>query len=86
MLAGLRFRWEKFWMRFSGLSASGRAATRLASLFAPPYMARFYMARFGKKAFVDPQAVIHHKLVDLGANVFIADRESIINRLRWSRY
>ena len=74
MLAGLRFRWEKFWMRFSGLNRTGRAATRLASFFAPPYMARFYMARFGKKAFVDPQAVIHHKLLDVGANAFIADR------------
>ena len=74
MLAALRYRWEKFWMRFSGLSRSGRAATRLASLFAPPYMARFYMARFGKKAFVDPQAIIHHELLEIGANAFVADR------------
>jgi len=74
MLAGIRFRWEKFWMRFSGLSPVGRIATRLASLFSPPYMARFYMARFGDKAFVDPKAVIHHKNLILGANSFLADR------------
>ena len=74
MLAGLRYRWEKFWMRFSGLSWAGRAATRLASLFAPPYMARFYMARFGNKPFVDPEAVIHHGHLVLGTNAFLADR------------
>ena len=74
MLTGLRYRWEKFWMRLSGRSWSGRLATRIATLFAPPYMARIHMARFGKKPFVDPKAVIHHKQLDLGPNTFVADR------------
>lgn len=74
MLAGLRFRWEKFWMGFSGMSPLGRAATRVASLFAAPYMARFHMARFGDRPYIDPQAVIHHKQLRVGANAFVADR------------
>lgn len=74
MLGGLRYRWEKFWMQFSGLSTSGRAATRMASLFAPPYMSRFYLARMGRKPFVDPQAVLNHDNVEIGENAFVADR------------
>jgi acetyltransferase-like isoleucine patch superfamily enzyme len=61
-------------MRFAGLGLIGRIATRLATLFAPPYMARFYLARIGSNAYVDPQAVIHHRKLEIGSNVFVADR------------
>ena len=74
MLAGLRRRWERFWMGIAGLSRMGRFATRLASAFAPPYMARFYLARLTKKPYVDPEAVIHHDGLELGSQSFIADR------------
>ena len=74
MLAGIRHRWEEFWMGFSGLSPAGRFATRFAAIFAPPYMARFYMAQFGNKPFVDPEAVLRHEQLNLGPNSFLADR------------
>jgi acetyltransferase-like isoleucine patch superfamily enzyme len=61
-------------MSISGVSAPGRLATRLASLFAPPYMARFYLARLSRKPYVDPSAVIHHEALKIDANAFIADR------------
>jgi len=61
-------------MGIAGLSRLGRLATRLASAFAPPYMARFYLARLTDNPYVDPEAVIHHDRLDLGAQSFIADR------------
>jgi len=61
-------------MSKAGLGVTGRIATRLAAAFAPPYMARFYLARITRKPYVDPQAVIHHGDLLLGAHAFIADR------------
>jgi len=61
-------------MRFAGLSLIGRIATRFATIFSPPYMARFYLARFGPNPYIDPQAVIHHGDLQLGNHVFVADR------------
>ena len=74
MLASLRRRWERFWMGIAGLSRMGRLATRLASAFAPPYMARFYLARLTHNAYIDPQAAVHHDGLRVGRHVFIADR------------
>lgn len=74
MLAGLRRRWERFWMSFAGLSQGGRLATRLAAAFAPPYMARFYLARITRQPFVDPRAEVCHDDLTLGPHVFLADR------------
>ena len=61
-------------MRFAGPSVTGRAATRLAAVFSPPYMARFYLARLGPNPYLDPKAVIHHSDLHIGNHVFIADR------------
>jgi acetyltransferase-like isoleucine patch superfamily enzyme len=61
-------------MHFSGLSATGRFANRMAAAFAPPYMARDYLALLTDKPYVDPNAVIHHDGLQLGAHSFIADR------------
>ena len=66
--------WERFWMGRAGLSRGGRLATRLACVFAPPYMARFYLARMTPRPFIDPEARVHHRQVSLGSHVFIADR------------
>lgn len=74
MLGRLRRLWERFWMSFAGSSRSGRVAARLASIFAPPYMARFYLARLGPNPYIDPRADIHHDALQIGAQVFIADR------------
>jgi acetyltransferase-like isoleucine patch superfamily enzyme len=61
-------------MHFAGVSVSGRFAARLAAIFAPPYMARFYLARLTDNPYIDPKAVIHHEGLTLGAHAFIADR------------
>ena len=61
-------------MGLAGLGRTGRLATRLAAAFAPPYMARFYLARLTDNPYVDPDAVIHHDELVLGPQSFIADR------------
>lgn len=66
--------WSLFWMRFAGLSFSGRIATWLATLFAPPYYERRRLARYNPQGYVAPSASIHHPNLHLGAHVFIGDR------------
>ena len=61
-------------MSAAGVGTMGRIATRLAVAFAPPYMARFYLARVTARPYVDPGASIYHGSLDIGAHVFIADR------------
>lgn len=60
-------------MRHSGLDLAGRMATRLASLFAPPYYGRCYLAQLNRKGYFSPKAVIHHNKMSFGPNVFIGD-------------
>lgn len=67
-------RWERFWMARAGLSPMGRLTTRLACLFAPPYMGRFRLAKLGPFGYVDPAAVVHHDRLDLAPGAFVADR------------
>jgi acetyltransferase-like isoleucine patch superfamily enzyme len=74
MLKRLRIRWERFWMRFAGLSPAGRFAIRVAAIFSPPYMARDYLAWIGPNSYIDPQAVIHHGDLQIDSHVFVADR------------
>jgi acetyltransferase-like isoleucine patch superfamily enzyme len=66
--------WPRFWMRFAGLGASGRIATRLATWFAPPLYDRCYLAWLNEKGYVSPHATIYHDDLRLGAKVFIGDR------------
>jgi len=61
-------------MGVAGPFGTGRLATRLASVFAPPYMARFYLARITNNPYVDPRAVVHHNGLELAPQSFIADR------------
>jgi acetyltransferase-like isoleucine patch superfamily enzyme len=61
-------------MRFAGLGPIGRIAARLAAAFAPPYMARFYLARLTDSPFVDPRAEICHDGLTLDPHAFLADR------------
>ena len=68
-----RLKWAKFWMGFAGLHASGRFATRLATWFAPPYKGRTYLAYITSKSYISPDAVISHKAMHLGDNVFIGE-------------
>jgi acetyltransferase-like isoleucine patch superfamily enzyme len=69
--------WIRFWMRWAGLGPMGRIATRLATWLAPPYRARKYLARLNRRGYVAPSAIIHHRDLRLGANVFIGDRVTI---------
>lgn len=66
--------WSMFWMRFSGLSYFGRAATSIATWFAPPYKERRRLARYSPKGYVAPSATIYHDNLQLGAHIFIGDR------------
>ena len=74
MMKKLQRLWERFWMSFAGSNRSGRIAARLASVFAPPYMARFYLARLGRRAYIDPRAEILHDDLSIGPHAFVADR------------
>lgn len=68
---GLKAAWIRFWMRYAGLGPTGRIATRLAALFAPPYRAREYLSRLTPRGYVDPEVLIHHRDLRLGKHVFI---------------
>jgi acetyltransferase-like isoleucine patch superfamily enzyme len=68
---GLKAAWIAFWMRHSGLGPGGRVATRLATLFAPPYRAREYLSRLTPRGYIDPDVTIHHNDLRLGKHVFI---------------
>jgi acetyltransferase-like isoleucine patch superfamily enzyme len=70
----MRNHWVQFWMLFAGLSSVGRIATRLATLFAPPYKSRCYLAGLNSRGYIAPSASIHHDRLHLGRNVFIGDR------------
>ena len=85
MLASLRRRWERFWMGIAGLSRTGRIATRLATAFAPPYLARNYLAQITANPYIDPHAVIHHGGLETGQNAFVADRVIIYQALEGGR-
>ena len=61
-------------MGFAGANRSGRFAARLASIFAPPYMGRFYLAKLTRRPFIDPRAEILHHDLCVEDRVFIADR------------
>lgn len=73
--------WAKFWMRYAGLGVLGRAATRLAVLFAPPYKARMPLARMADNGFIAPSAVIYHGDLTVGNNVYIGNRVTIFEGL-----
>jgi len=64
-------------MRFAGLSHLGRISTRMATIFAPPYYGRCYLAGLNPKGYVSPSATIHHNSRRFGRNVFIGDRVTI---------
>jgi acetyltransferase-like isoleucine patch superfamily enzyme len=69
--------WMWFWMRFAGLSYSGRIATWLATWFAPPYYERRRLARYHPQGYIDPNATIYHRDLQLGCHVFIGERVTI---------
>lgn len=70
----IKNQWARFWMRYAGLSTSGRIATFLATWFSPPYKGRCYLAHLTTRSYVAPNASIRHSNLYLDDNVFIGDR------------
>ncbi len=70
----IAIKWTQFWMRYAGLSYLGRISTRFATMFAPPYYGRCYLARLNPKGYFALTATVHHNYVYFGNNVFIGDR------------
>jgi acetyltransferase-like isoleucine patch superfamily enzyme len=66
--------WVRFWMRYAGLSSTGRAATCLASLFAPPHKSGRALAMMNPHGYIAPNAKVHHSNVFFGKNIFLGDR------------
>jgi acetyltransferase-like isoleucine patch superfamily enzyme len=68
-------------MRFAGAGPLGRWATRLAAWAAPPqHKDGPFLADMNPRGFIAPSAVLYHKDLSLGANVFIGDRVLIYQR------
>ncbi len=66
--------WARFWMRYAGVTIRGRVATRIASLFVPPYKGRSSLARLSSKGYISPTARLHCSRLELGSQVFIGER------------
>jgi acetyltransferase-like isoleucine patch superfamily enzyme len=74
-------KWARFWMRFAGAEPLGRCATRLAAWAAPPqHKDGPFLAEMCPRGFISPSAILYHKDLSLGANVFIGDRVLIYQR------
>ena len=65
--------WIRFWMRFAGITALGRMATRMATLFSPPYFGRHDLRWMNPKGYISPRAEICHSSFTFGRNIFIDD-------------
>ena len=78
--SALEHKWIRFWMRFAGQSPLGRLATRLAVIPAHPHKSRVYLASMNPQGFISPRAIIHHRQLHLGKNIFMDDRVVIFQR------
>jgi acetyltransferase-like isoleucine patch superfamily enzyme len=80
VLRKLAWLWSWSWMQWAGLSRLGRLATWLATWCAPPHKARTYLAMMSSRGYVARDAVVYHKKLRLGTNVFIDDRVVVFQR------
>ncbi len=71
--ARLRAGWPRFWMKFAGLSRTGRTAAWVAGWFYPPYKSRHALAALSDHGYVSPSAAIHHQHLTLGGHVYLGD-------------
>lgn len=60
-------------MRYAGISPTGKAATWLASLGLPPYLARVPLAGLNAQGYFSPKASIAHPQFRYGKNSFVDD-------------
>ena len=70
-------------MCFAGTDRLGKAATWLAGIFMPPYLARVPLARMNANGYVSPKAEIFHPLLSFGKHVFLDDSVLIYPRSGW---
>ncbi len=66
--------WARVWLQVAGRTPWGRLAAVLASLGAPPYKGRAYLAQLTPRGYIAPSAIVHHDHLRLGRNVFIGER------------
>ncbi len=79
-MRGIKHYWMRFWMRYAGLGAAGRIATRIAAWPAPPHKARQRLAHMSPNGYISADAVIHHNDLRLGRNLFMDDRVVLFQR------
>jgi acetyltransferase-like isoleucine patch superfamily enzyme len=79
-MPSIRDRWMAFWMAHSGLSRSGRLATRLATLAAPPYKGKRFLAQFSPAGYVSPRSQIFCRDLRLGRHCYVDDEVVIFDR------
>jgi acetyltransferase-like isoleucine patch superfamily enzyme len=61
-------------MQAAGVPIVGRLATRLAGLGTPRYFGRHRLARYSRRGYRAPTAVVSHRDLAIGDNVFIGER------------
>lgn len=74
--------WSWFWMQWAGLGIAGRLAVWMATWFAPPHKGRTYLAGMTTRGYIACNAVIYHRQLLLGKNLFIDDRVVLFQRER----
>jgi PAS domain S-box-containing protein len=68
--------WAHFWMRFAGLSVSGRIAIRIATWAPLPYVTYYTqqrLATLSEFGYVAPSVRVHHDCLRLGKHIFMHD-------------
>ena len=66
-------RWERFWMKFAGLSKTGKFASWMAIRFTPPHYDREYLGNIHGNGYISPRATVYHNNLTLGRNTYIDD-------------
>ena len=69
--------WMWFWMHGSSWSYLGKINTAIATWLAPPYYARRCLARYHPQGYIAPGATVYHRLLKLGAHIFIGKGTTI---------
>lgn len=65
-------------MKLAGPGPFGRLATRLATLAAPRFFKRLWLADLNPRGYIAPSAEIDHSDLRLGKNIFVGERVKII--------
>ncbi len=79
-MSALRDRWVSFWLARSGLSCSGRLATRMASVGADQYKGKRRLAQLSRKGYISLKAQIACRELRLGSHCYVDDDVVIYDR------